>query len=261
MADPEGLLIEGARLATTAARDLWRRVSPPAERAQLPLAQVRQRLDLFLAALYRGAPAILPSDPPPAPVWLARLVGRAPRHLRRRTAIASTDGTRIWLPRTLSAREGEARAMQTYRLLAVEQAARAARDTPGHAPSGRSDPVERDLYIVAEAIAVDRSIAESFPGLAPDLRAARTAALAERPALEKLSLAERAVEDIVRRILCADPATPVPGLPVTATPSESLAWARAMALRVRRAGGRYRGLAAVSLWGQVAGGAPGEPRR
>jgi nitric oxide reductase NorD protein len=254
--DPEGLLIEGARLATAAARDLWRRVAPPGDRDQLPLAHVRQRLDLFLAALYGGAPPVLPSDPPPAPVWLARFAGRAPRHLRRRTALASTDGARIWLPRTLRAADGEARAMATYRLLAVEQAARAARGTAPHAPSRIADPLERDLYALAEAIAVDRSIAENLPGLAADLRAARTAALAERPALEDLAPAERAVEDIVRHILWSDPATPDPGLPLPATPSESLIWARAMAVRVRRAGGRYRGLAAVSLWGHVADGRP-----
>jgi nitric oxide reductase NorD protein len=266
MADPEGLLIEGARLATTAARDLWRRVAPPGERDEVPLAHVRPRLELFLAALYGEAPPVLPADPPPAPVWLARLVGRAPRHLRRRTAIASTDGARIWLPRILGAGGGEGRAIATYRLLAVEQAARAARGTPGHVPapgrggagrSERSDPLERDLYLLAEAIAVDRSIVESFPGLAPDLRAARTAALAERPALEFLAPLERAVEDIVRRILRADPATLVSGLPVTTTPSESLAWSRAMALRVRGASGRYRGLAPVSLWGDVTPGVPG----
>src|SRR6266508_2738634 len=109
MAEPEGLLIEGARLATSAARDLWRRRSPPDERSVLPLASVRQRLELFLRALYAEAPLIVPTDPPPAPVWLARLMGRAPRHLTPRTALASTDGARIWLPRALDARPSQKR--------------------------------------------------------------------------------------------------------------------------------------------------------
>ena len=139
MAEPEGLLVEGARLATIAARDLWWRLAPPRERTLFPLVRIRQRLELFLGALYVGAPAILPADPPPAPTWLARLAGRAPRHLTRQTATAATDGTHIWLPRAVESSEGEARAVDTYRLLAVEMAARADRGTPRHAPPG--DPI------------------------------------------------------------------------------------------------------------------------
>ena len=250
MAEPEGLLIEGARLATSAARDLWRRRSPPDERSVLPLASVRQRLELFLRALYAEAPLIVPADPSPAPVWLARLMGRAPRHLTPRTALASTDGACIWLPRALDAPEGEPRALATYRLLAVEQAARAARATPGHAPRDRSDSLERDLYLLAEAVAIDREIAGAFPGLAPDLRAARTAALAERPSQMRMTPMECALERLVQAVLSADPSAPAPDLPSTATPSASRAWARDMAWRVRVAGGHYRGVAVAPLWGR-----------
>ena len=209
MAEPEGLLVEGARLATIAARDLWWRLAPPRERTVFPLVRIRQRLELFLGALYVGAPSILPADPPPAPTWLARLAGRAPRHLTRQTATAATDGARIWLPRAVESSEGEARAVDTYRLLAVEMAARADRGTPRHAPPGGSDPLVRDLYLLAEAVAIDRAIAESFPGLAPDLHAARRAALDERPPLDRLTPVERAVERIVRDALRAEWSTPV----------------------------------------------------
>ncbi len=250
MADPEGLLIEAARLATSAARDLWRRRSPPDGRSVLPLARVRQRLELFLGALYAEAPPIVPADPPPAPVWLARLMGRAPRHLALRTATASTDGARIWLPRTLDASEGEPRALATYRLLAVEQGARAARDTPHHAPRGRSDSLERDLYLLAEAVAIDRAIAGALPGLVADLRAARSAALAERPPYTRLTLVERTVERLIHAVLSAEPSEPAPALPFMSTPSGSRAWAQDMARRIRAVGGRYRGVATVALWGR-----------
>jgi len=250
MAEPEGLLIEGGRLATSAARDLWRRHSEPDERAVLSLARVRPRLELFVRAFYPEAPPIRPADPPPASVWLARLLGRAPRHLASRVASASTDGAHLWLPRTLDASGGEPRALATYRLLAVEQAARAARDTPSHAPRGGSDPLERDLYLLAEAVAIDQTIARDLPGLVADLHAARTAALAERPSLTRLTPAERAVERLVRAVLSAPPSTHPPELPVAASPSASSAWARDLAPRVRSAGGRYRGVATVPLWGR-----------
>jgi len=258
MAEPEGLLIEGARLATSAARDLWRRRSPPDGRSVLPLSRIKQRLELFLGALYAEAPPIVPADPPPAPVWLARLMGRAPRHLAPRTATASTDGARIWLPRTLDAPEGETRALATYRLLAVEQAARAARGTPGHAPRDpRPDSLERDLYFLAEAVAIDRAIASAFPGLAADLRVARAAALAERPPNARQTPMECAVERLVYEVLSAEPSARAPNLPFTTTPSGSRAWAQDMARRMRSGGGRYRGVATVSLWGRFEAAVPG----
>ena len=207
MAEPEGLLVEGARLATIATRDLWWRLSPPRERAMLPLARIRQRLELFLGALYVGTPSILPADPPSAPTWLARLTGRAPRHLSRQTATAATDGARIWLPRVVESSAGEAHAVGTYRLLAVEMAARVDRGTPRHAPPRRADPLARDLYLLAEAVTIDRAIGTSFPGLAPDLDAARRAAFDERPPLDRLTPVERAVERMVRDVLSTEIST------------------------------------------------------
>ncbi len=109
----------------------------------------------------------------------------------------------------------------------------------------------RDLYLLAEAVTIDRAIGESFPGLAPDLHAARRAALDERPPLDRLTPVERAVERMVRDVLGTEIRTPVRDVLVMATPSESSAWARETALRLRTHGGRYRGIATVSLWGHV----------
>ena len=260
MGEPEGLLIEGARLATAAARELWRRQSPPQERPVLPLADVRQRLELFVHALCDRPHTIVPSDMPPAPVWLARFMGRAPRHLVSLSAEASTDGERIWLPRSLDAAFGEARALADYRLLAIEQAIRAARGTMRHVPPSRTHPgsegerraaLERDLYLLAEAVAVDCALVRAFPGLAPDLRAARAAALAARPSETRLRPVELAVERLVRATLSSDPSELGLDIPATATPAESLAWARTTAERVGGSGGTYRGVAMVPLWGRI----------
>ena len=101
MSDPEGLLAEGARRAAVAVRELWWRARPPEARHELTLARVKRRLDLFLTAVHGSAPAILPTDPPPSPTWLARALGRAPRHLLASRALASTDGVTIGLPRAI----------------------------------------------------------------------------------------------------------------------------------------------------------------
>lgn len=219
-------------------------------RGETPLARLQRRLELFLAALYRDPPRILAADPPPPATWLARAMGRAPRHLSASTATASTDGASIWLPRALPAGDEEA-AAATYRLLAIEQAARAARGTPTrHATDG----LTQDLYLLAEAVAVDRALARDFGGLGAGLRAARAAALRERPPLPRLRVHERSVEHLVREVLAADPSAPPPAIPLCATPGDSLQWARAMAARLGSAPDAYRGVARVALWGQAAGG-------
>jgi nitric oxide reductase NorD protein len=257
MAEPEGLLIEGARVATAAARDLWFRVAPPGAPPALPLARVRARLELFLEALLGQAPPILPADRPPAPTWLARVMGRAPRHLTPRVALAATDGVRIWLPRVLEAPAGEPAALATYRLLALEQAARVVRGTPRAGRLPPSGTLERDLYLLAEAVALDAELARRYPGLVPDLAAARAAALADRPPPDALRPVERQVEQWVRRVLVTAPRAPVPEVPLAPTPAHARAWARGMAGRLAGAGGRYRGSAPVGLWGVPAPDAAG----
>jgi nitric oxide reductase NorD protein len=246
--EPEGLLIDGARRAAVAARELWWRARPPRARGELPLTRVKRRLELVACAL-GGAPLpILPSDPPPLPTWLARVFGRAPAHLVARAAHASTDGASIWLPRALEVRDDEDAAVASYRLLAVEQAARAVRGTPAEAPGDR---LERDLYALAEAAAVDRALALDLGGLVADLCAARARALRERPPLERLTALERDVERLVRAILSAPPATPPPEIVSTTTPVESRRWARETAARLCGPAGGYRGVAVVPHWGRL----------
>ena len=244
MGEPEGLLIEGARLAVAGARDLWWRARPPAEAPRLDLAQVRQRLELLLGALHDARIPILPADPEPPPTWLARLLGHVPRHLAPVGALAATDGRHVWLPRRLEAREGEAAAYGHYRLLAVEQAARLARwfarAEPLDAPR-----MERDLYWIAVAATVDHGLARDLPGFGAALGAARAAALATRPPLEGLLAAERAVEGILRGVLAAEPAPVVAGVE---TPDDARRWAH---LQARTFPGRYRGVAPVVLWGTL----------
>jgi len=249
MGEPEGLLIEGARLVVSGTRELWLRVRPPGALAVLALERVRHRLELFLCALHGQVVPVLPADPAPAATWLARTLGRAPRHLARSEALAGSDGERVWLPRALDASAGVGAALDRYRLFAVEQAERAATGF-AHAWPHDVSLLERDLYRIAEAVAVDRALCRKLPGLASALLAARRAMLDRRPPMEWLTTAERSVEQLLRCVLAAELASPPPELAAVHTPSAARAWAHAEAQRPR-ALGRYRGIAPVALWGEA----------
>jgi nitric oxide reductase NorD protein len=258
MGEPEGLLIEGARVAVAGARDLWYRVRPAEAAPHLALGAVRARLELFLGALYDARIPILPADPAPPPTWLARLLGKAPRHLALAEAPPSTDGRHVWLPRVLEGPSEADSLLQRYRLLAVEQAVRLGRGFARAHPWDAAR-IERDLYWIGAAAAVDHALARDLPGLAAVLRSARAAALASRPPLDALTTAERAVEALLGAVLAADPPCPHSG---TETPGEARRWAR---LHARSLTGRYRGVAPVMLWGEfrpvspVPGMRPGTP--
>src|SRR5690606_13168433 len=162
--------------------------------------------------IFGDGPAIVSAEPPALPSFAGRIARRIPRHMIDGRALASTDGARIRLPRemeggggqgwTAAGADGRGRvgARVMYRLMAVEQAARSARGTPGMLGSGdgRDLPAAaRDLFLLSEAAAVDRWLAAELPGLAGELRAARAAALLERPALSVCTESELEVESLL----------------------------------------------------------------
>ena len=248
MVEPEGLLIEGARRATVVARELWWRARPPAGRVTLPLAHVKRRLELLVTALFGDTLPIVPADAPPPPTWLARMLGRGPRHCAPEIALPATDGVFLWLPRAIDAVDPPDGAIEIYRLWAVEQMARAVRGTPECVPA---PALERDLYLLCEAVAVDADLARTLPGLTAALRVARAATLRARPGSGTPTTIERAVEDLVRSVLVADPAIPPTLMTRAPTPPESLLWAWATAESLRGLGGVYRGIPAVPMWGEL----------
>ena len=244
MSEPEDVLLEGAHHATLFARRLWRRRSTAAQPGALRLVEVRGRLELFVRAAFGVSLSIGVAEPPPLPTWFERLGRRIPRHLVERRTLASTDGERLRLPRVLPLGADGGGGLATYRLLAAQGAARAARGTSRHLPAER---LLRDLYLLRESASVDRALAAELPGLLPELRAARAAALAERPRPDLLRPREAAVEAELRAVLDADP---LDG-PGPAGPEASLAWASERAATVEAREGPYRGLPAVALWGRV----------
>jgi len=246
MSEPEEVLLDGAHIATEYVARLWRRHTKGA--SVVGLADARRRLETLLAALYASPLPIVPAQAPARPTLFGRLARRTPRHLVDLRALPSTDGVRIRLPPLLddSAADGPTH----YRLLAVVQAARAARGTPRFLPEAR-EPDVRDLYLLSEAAASDREIVAALPGIATSLHRARLTERESRPRDSLLTSREREVERLLRAVLGSSPDMTAAEVPLAATPAESLVWARATAAKLVLLGGRYRGLRAVGTWGRV----------
>ncbi|HEX7977250.1 MAG TPA: hypothetical protein VF461_01505 [Gemmatimonadaceae bacterium] len=245
MAEPEDVIAEGALFATRIARELWARRTARSRVERPQLRDVRRRLELFVAAVFPGAPEIGVAEPPAPLSWLGRMARRRTDQGPQPGALSSTDGFRVRLPASLDDLPA-ASILDHYRLLALEQAARVARGTPASVPAG--DALRRDLYLLAEAATVDALLVRVLPRLAPFIGQARLHALHARPRPTG-SAQERAVEGLMRVLLAADPAS-APALFVDgATPDDSLRWAAARAAHVRELSGPYRTMVPVALWG------------
>ncbi len=235
-------------LATRFARDLWARRSAGEETRPLQLRDVRRRVELFVVALFPDAPEIGVADPPAPLSLLARLARRRTAHLHTHSAMSSTDGIRIRLPGGLESLPASA-VLDRYRLLALEQASRASRGTPAFVPG--TDRLLRDLYLLAEAAAIDSLLVRMLPRLRPSLVEARIEADEQRTRIPKPSRQELAMETLLRALLRADPATPPAPFIVAETPAASRRWAEALYAQMSQVAGPHRGLPPVSLWGVI----------
>jgi nitric oxide reductase NorD protein len=218
-----------------------------ADDPHVPLERVQRRLELLLTGVYGRAIPIAPIE---TNLWNRERVRQlASRDPRARESTPGIDGETIFLPAELAARSGDADAISRYRLYVLEQAERIARGTAALAPL--SDPLERDLYLVREGAAIDARLARTHPGIVDALSQERQSVLARRPSFDRLTPAERDVEQLVRETLSAEPTR---DLSPSSDPAASLAWARETATRIR--GGlatpvSYRGLPPASIWGIV----------
>jgi len=231
------------RLLRNRAIGLARRLLAPARArrtartpAVVSIEEMSRRLELLLAAMFGRRFSVGSATPRPGG-----------------DAHAKHD---IILPAAITAQGGVDGARAQFRLIAIEQAARHVRGTT--ASDLPDDPLERDLFMIAEGASIDRAIARQAPGLSDSLVELRRAELAGRPPLARLHDGEREVEALLQQTLAADPASARRDGLETNTPDESRAWARAEADRIRvvAAGGTYRRVRAVGRW-QLAEGAAG----
>ncbi|HET7186577.1 MAG TPA: VWA domain-containing protein [Gemmatimonadaceae bacterium] len=205
----------------------WRDARTP---STLPLTDVQRRLELLLAAMF-GRPLRVGADAP------------ASSNGRRTTAD-------IVLPSRLAAPDGLDAARERYRLLAIERAMRIVRGSDAVVPSG--DRLERDLYLLAEGVSIDRDIVERAPGLAGAVSRLRLAELSARLPVQRVPIAERAMESLLQSALAEEVRREDGSAPRTSSPEDSLAWARARAARLRiesPATAHYAGVRPVGLWG------------
>jgi len=238
----------------------WRRkralfaAAPEPTATVVTLDTMRRRLELLLAAIYGRPVRIVPASASSVPPWYKRIFRPIPEHLRRAGVApqAGSNGERIELPASLEQAgiTEPAAAVARYKLLALQQAERIQRGTSRHMP-GEESPLERDLFLLSESVAVDRALARSVPSMSALIARERMAALTSRPEMSELTPAEREMEALIRAALSAPPAQGVAGLPAAEDSAQSRAWAAARSRQMRGMQRAYRGLPLVSLWGAV----------
>jgi nitric oxide reductase NorD protein len=243
MAEAEDVLTDAARHATVFARDLWRRRrNAPAPPKTLALADISGRLDFLVHAVFGTRYPLRVAQTPAPRTWLSKLF--RPHDLPpSASAVPATDGVSIWLPAQWTINEPDL-ATQLFRAMALQQGMRIQRGSARLLDASCS-ALERDLYLLLEACASDYALTQLLPGLAEAIHTQRRAALSVRPELSAIAPHHRPLEQLARSALQSDCAHPPPGLPLCATPHDSLQAAQRLAATLQLPN-------QARLWGKVA---------
>lgn len=243
MAEAEEVITDVARHATVFTRDLWRRHrGNVADDKSVALRDVVARLDHFLTSVFGRVHRIRAAQAPAPPTLLSRLLGSHRGPGLRRT-IPATDGYTIWLPPVL-ADAAPALSVQRYRVMALQQAMRAARRSADLCASDM-DGFLADVFLLIEAQAADRDLVRMLPGMLAPVTELRRDALRRRPTLTDFPRPAQPLETLLRHLLQDDPAGP-PRYE-SATPNDSLREARAVATDLLAQAGGPRALRGIRL--------------
>lgn len=230
MAEAEEIITDLARHATVYAQALWRRHrARSAPTPRVALADVAQRIDLLIAAVF-GTGYRLRSAQAPAPATFLTQVFRRREGPRVQCAIPATDGRSIWLPADAGIADA-ALATERLRTVALQQAMRASRGSAALI-SAQATPLIRDVYLLIEAQAADEALARELPGIVGALNALRRAALAARPALASFPAQRQPLEKYVRSLLQRDCGLANGDEPLPVSPQESARAARRLAAAI-----------------------------
>ena len=254
MPEAEDVLLHAAHRFQSAVRARWSWRKQAAQPGEVALSNEVRRLGVWLASAFGGDGfSLVACDPPPAASRLARLLGNRARWQDPPEPSPFCDGSRIFLPRTVSTAAGGDPRLRLL-LMALGQARRAARGSLRALPV---EPRARDCAFAIEGALADAFLAQEWPGLASAIGAERERARRRRPAGRVLRPAERGVEALIRKLLAgsaADGARQAAELLEGDSSAESVA-RRAQALAAALPGstndGRreYRGCAPVEHWG------------
>ncbi len=245
MAEAEDVITDVARHATIYAQALWRRhraKSPPAR--TVALADVAQRIDLLIAAVFGTTYPLRTAQTPAPPTFLTTAFRRRERP-RVQRAIPATDGVCIWLPLDVGIMDPDV-AIDRFRTMALQQATRACRGSAAMMGTP-STPLVHDLYLLIEAYAADAALVRQLPGMAGSLNALRHAALAARPALATFPMERQPLETFVRTLLQQDCRNPDGDIPISASPEKSARIAHRLATQIMPDAGKAQLLGANPL--------------
>jgi len=219
------------------------------------LDDVRTRLQHYLRAMYGRTIAIESLAPPEN----AGLTTRALRKFAstNERAVSESNAECIRLPAALPRQRADVSPLEQYRVIAVQHAERIRRASALYAREATTH-LERDLFQLAEAAAIDAQIAANQPGLRATLDAARADAMTQRQTPRRRTGIERRVEEMVQRAWSAhgSAATEDADLPalLPANDAESNAeWARRTAKALETnygadAARAYRRMPEMTLW-------------
>ncbi|HUH88124.1 MAG TPA: VWA domain-containing protein [Pusillimonas sp.] len=255
MAEAEDVLQDIARHATIYARSLWLRHRGPQNQPRpIVLAQVAERLDLLINAVFEQQHPFRTAQAPATPTMLTRLFRRHDVH-NNGAPVPATDGRHIWLPVSTDATHLPT-ATTRFRAMALQQAMRAQRGSARLIAHTQGDPALRAVYILLEAQAADVELLRRLPGAGPDLQTLRqwmaSRHLAQPPSLPdscmpfqtlKMAMLQTPIQQAVPQLqaylqLLDDSQAKLnfdPGgthLPFCATPQESLLLAGKLATRL-----------------------------
>ena len=228
------------------------------------LADVRPRLQRYLRALYDEDVTIESLASPDKPSFAVRALQKLA--LARQINASESTAQCIRLPATLRTSDSGVSPLEQYRVMAVQHAERLRRSSAHHAGDVTTD-LERDLYQLAEAAAVDSRIIESQPGLRNALAAARAESVAQRPTPRFRTAIELRVEELFRRALpAASSEANAPEIPRTNDAAANATWARRTAVDLevkfgRRASQAYRRVPEITLWQTTIRAEPPENRQ
>lgn len=218
------------------------------------LDDVRPRLQHYLRAMYGESIAIESLAPPKKAPVAIRVLNKL--SLAEQRASSESDAACMRLPASLPRQSGNVTPLEQYRVMAVQHAERMRRASASHAREVTTD-LERDLFQLAEAAAIDAQIKTNQPGLRSALETARAESIAERPTPRFRTDIELRVEEMIRGAWAphADVNKPsdLPPMPLENDAESNATWARRTAVALeskygRQAAQTYRRVPEITLW-------------